>query len=184
MGYNYSADFTFHVSEATSVALALDLPRLHEQSTRNSIDQIPLFDSADFLGEIFQYLDFEVDSEEQETVWSGQTQVRVTTYKGSVNTKLRPTLDTILVWLASCGVGISMNCRGEDDEMWQYQSETLSGQLTSRTLTTVTNQDLAKLRAAEKTVKAIIDSVDENQFVDPYVVIRALDIYRAAAVHG
>lgn len=184
MGYNYTGDFTFHISEATSVALALDLPRLHEMSANNRTDMIPLFNTSNFLDEIFQYLDFEIGTEETETVWAGNTQVEVTTYNGWVNTKLRPTLDTILVWLASCGVGIKMNCRGEDDEMWQYASDTHAGHLNNRTLTTVTEHDLAKLRIAEKTVKAILDSVDSNQFVDAYVVMRALDTYRAATTNS
>lgn len=179
MGYNYKADFTFHISEATSVALALDLPRLHEMSGHNSTDAIPLFDSANFLDEIFQYLYFEIEAEEADIVWAGDTQVAVTSYTGWVDTKLRPSLDTILVWLASCGAGIKMNCRGEDDEMWQYSSQVHSGDLKNRTLTTVTEHDLAKLRAAEKTVTAILDSVDSNQFVDAYVVMRALDTYKA-----
>lgn len=179
MGYNYTGDFTFHISEATSVALALDLPRLHDLSS-GSTDTIPQFDSGNFLDEIFQYLDFEIGAEEPEAVWAGNTQVAVTSYNGWVSTKLRPSLDIILLWLASCGVGIKMNCRGEDDEMWQYSSVTHSGHLDNRTLTTVTEHDLARLRVAEKTVKAILDSVDSNQFVDPYVVIRALDTYRSA----
>jgi hypothetical protein len=180
MGYNYTADFTLQVSEATAIALALDLPRLNEQSSQNSMDTLPEFSSANLMAEIFNHLDFEVTSEEPDTVWlAADSVVPVTSYQGYVNTKLRPSLDTVMVWLASCGVGINMNCRGEDDEMWQFSSRVHSGSLASRTLTTVTQQELSKLRSAEKTVQAILASVEANQFVDPYVVISALDRYRA-----
>jgi hypothetical protein len=182
MGYNYTADFTIQISEATAIALALDLPRLNEQSSHNSMDTLPEFSSTNLMAEIFEHLDFEITSEEQDTVWlTADVPLSVISYQGYVNTKLRPSLDTIMVWLASCGVGINMNCRGEDDEMWQFSSRVHSGSLASRTLTTVTEQELSKLRSAEKTVQAILASVEANQFVDPYVVISALDRYCAAA---
>lgn len=179
MGYNYTADFTIQVSEATAIALALDLPRLNEQSGQNSMDRLPEFSSTNLMADIFEYLDFEITSEEQDTVWlAADSALSVTSYQGFVNTKLRPSLDTIMVWLASCGVGINMNCRGEDDEMWQFSSRVHSGSLASRTLTTVTEHELTKLRSAEKTVQAILASVEADQFVDPYVVMSALDRYR------
>lgn len=161
MGYHYSADFVLRVPESATVAMSLDVDRLHGElaSNRHAWD-LP----AGFMGNhgiisgLLNALDFDVNESWTETALTPDgSNGTITVYTGSVNTKLNTMVDIVLHWMATHGVGMDIDCRGEDDTLWRWSSEPFTSTLRNDTLVTITETELARYQAAEAVISRLND---------------------------
>lgn len=156
MGYNYSADLIFRIPDASTVAMSLDMNRLHDELAANpSAWGLPqgAFDRQGIVAGLFSALDFEINESWADTTMDTTGALApITVYNGYVSTKLNTMVDIVLSWMASHGVGMDIDARGEDDAMWRWRSDVFSGQFRNETLITITQDELARLKAVDALV--------------------------------
>lgn len=186
MGYYYKADFVLRLTESATVAMSLDVERLRANVNANPYSwDLPdnAFADGDIVGSLLNVLDFEVDETwDENTLIQGVTSlVNVKTITGHVSTKLNTNLDVIVAWMASHGVGIDMDCQGEDDALWRYYSDINSGVLLNQSLSTIPHDDLAQLKAAKATVDELLalSSGSDSPAVD--ALLKVLASYQKAS---
>jgi hypothetical protein len=159
MGYYYDADVKFDITEASQVALSLDLENL-----RTAFRNDPYAWKADgtfqsaatLLDDIQDYTGWELnDTSTEET--RGYTVTRHTFYG---NQKWGSGIDVLVRWLASHGVGIHITCRGEDGDLWGYSNQVASTKLREYRMTEVPADEEAILRNALKAVNDIRVTLD------------------------
>lgn len=152
MGYNFTADYEMHVTEASAVAMSLDLDRLRAEleadHNRLSLESTA---SGDLVASLLNMLYFEIsDSHQNDIADRAGNITAVTTYTGYASTKLTTSVDIVLNWMASHGVAISMDCRGEDDAIWRYESALGETSLRNEDLMVIAKKEYTRLKAAEK----------------------------------
>jgi hypothetical protein len=177
MGYYYTATGSFKISDAATVAMALDTQALRDalDAQRYGWGAGELFVAGrNILDDIFEFTGFE----ESDKTRSGDI-TTLDVYADSV--KFNSSVDVLLNWMAGHGVGIQLSCRGEDDEAWGYSSELGIGTLDEFSMVTVPTRDVDTFKDS----KAALDKIAEvlaHPGSDTEVLTAVRSIVRAVQV--
>lgn len=81
-------------------------------------------DSESPIKEVLDFIGFDIEQTTNETLIVNDEPCETVTYVGYFDTKFNSAVNISMQWLGSLGVGYEIECVGEDNEMWQYRSET------------------------------------------------------------